>query len=101
MHAPSVLFQKVTRRLRQPVRGLAAVGAGKEQHVVDDGAQPLQFFQLGLRRFLQFATTAFTGQRHLGRADQVADGRAQFMGDIGIEAFQSDISGFDLVERSA
>ncbi|MNT08069.1 hypothetical protein D3C72_1427970 [compost metagenome] len=53
-------------------RGLAAlVGAGKEQHVVDDGAQAFEFFQVRLQHLEVMLGTAPPRQRHLGLADQV------------------------------
>ncbi|MNP30215.1 hypothetical protein D3C76_1232790 [compost metagenome] len=59
------------RRLGQ-CRGLAAlVGAGEEQHVVDDAAQALELLQVRLQHFEVVLGTAATGEGDLGLADQV------------------------------
>ncbi|MCY1358719.1 hypothetical protein D9M69_452610 [compost metagenome] len=41
-----------------------------------------------MQRVFEFADTALAAERHLGLADQVGQGRAQFVGHIGVEAFE-------------
>ncbi|KAG0738413.1 hypothetical protein G6F24_017620 [Rhizopus arrhizus] len=45
-------------------------GTRQEQHVVDDGTQPFQFFQVGLHHLLQLSVVARPRQRHLRLAHQ-------------------------------
>ncbi len=73
------------RDFHQVARRFAAVGAGQKQHRVDDVAQPFQLFQVGLQRGLKRIGRTRAGQGHLGLADHVAQRRAQFVGDVGIE----------------
>jgi hypothetical protein len=106
-------FQRSVREIRPSCRPLpamhvsassrgrfAAVGPRQEQHVVDDAAQALQFFQVRLHHFLEFAGIARPGKRHLGHADQVAERRAQFMRHVRIEGLRLPVGLLEAVERA-
>ncbi|MNH31715.1 hypothetical protein D3C79_921090 [compost metagenome] len=84
---------------RQFGRLAALVGAGKEQHVIDDGAQSLELFKVRLQHLEIMLCRAPASQGNLGLADQVGQRRAQFMGDIGVERFQSRVGLFDPLQR--
>ncbi|KAG0924420.1 hypothetical protein G6F32_013922 [Rhizopus arrhizus] len=75
-------------------------GTRQEQHVVDDGTQPFQFFQVGLHHLLQLSVVARPRQRHLRLAHQVGQRRAQFVGDVGVEAVQAGVGRGQPVQRA-
>ena len=88
------------RQRGQVGRQRPLVGAGHEQHVVDDRAQPLQLLQVGLQRVLQLVDVARAGQGDLGLADQVAQRRAQLVGDVGVEGRQALIGRLQAIQRA-
>ncbi|MNS98903.1 hypothetical protein D3C72_1332840 [compost metagenome] len=90
----------ISQRSGRQFGGLAAlVGAGQEQHVVDDRAQSLELFKVRLQHLEIMLCRAPARQGDLGLADQVGQRRAQFMGDIGVERFQPRVGLFDPLQR--
>ncbi len=83
-HAPRFGGQ---RHRRQVGRALAAVGARQEQHVVDQGLQVFQFFQVGFQRVAQLARLARRGQHDLRAVDERGQRRAQLVRHVGVETF--------------
>ena len=54
----------------------------QEQHVGDDPRQPLQFLGIGLQGFAVCRAVAMLAEQHLVAHQQVADRRAQFVGQV-------------------
>ena len=77
----------------------ALVGAGEEQHVVDDRTQSLKLFEVRLQHFEIMLGRTSAGQRDLGLADQVGQWRAQFVGDVGVERFKARVGLLDPLQR--
>ncbi|MNQ82347.1 hypothetical protein D3C85_973960 [compost metagenome] len=76
--------------------GLATlVGTGQEEHVVDDAAQALEFFEVRLQHFEIVFGRATTGECDLGLANEVGQGGAQFVGDVGVEGFEPRVGQVD------
>ncbi|MNF82655.1 hypothetical protein D3C84_649660 [compost metagenome] len=55
---------------------------GEKQHVIDDPVEPGQLFDTGFQHFLVLLDGTLPAQGHLGLAHQVADRRAQLMGEV-------------------
>ena len=63
----------------------AALGLGQEQHVGHHARQPLKFLGVRCQDVAVGCGIALGRQRHLGLGQQIADGSAQFVREVGRE----------------